>query len=187
MTRAFLVGDRLYLRLLEPEDVGEDYVAWLNDPEVTRYLETGRWPSSIEGVRAWVRRFADSRTDLAFAIVDRASEAHVGNVTLNHIHPVHRTADTGLMLGRKDFWGKGYAREAWSLVIDYGFRRLNLRKIVAGVVAGNDASLAVLRSLGFQAEGTPRREFWVDGAYRDAVRLGLFREEFVPAPRTREP
>jgi RimJ/RimL family protein N-acetyltransferase len=176
---AFLVGERLYLRPLDESDVGDDYVGWLNDPEVTRFLETGRWPTSAESVRAWVRRFDGSRSDLAFAIVDRASEAHVGNVTLNHIHPVHRTADTGLMLGRKDFWGKGYAREAWSLVIDHGFRRLNLRKIVAGVVAGNDASLAVLRSLGFALEGTLRHEFWVEGEYRDGLRLGLLPGEFI--------
>jgi RimJ/RimL family protein N-acetyltransferase len=178
MSQAFLVGERLYLRPLEEADAGADYVSWLHDPEVTRWLETGRWPTSVDGLRAWIRRFADSRTDLAFAIVDRASEAHVGNVTLNHVHPVHRTADTGLMLGRKDFWGKGYARDAWSLVVDYGFRRLNLRKIVAGVVAGNEASLAVLRSLGFQVEGTLRRDVWADGDYRDVVRLGLFRDEF---------
>jgi len=176
---ASLVGERLYLRSLDESDVGVDYVGWLNDPEVTRFLETGRWPTSAESVRAWVRRFEGSRTDIAFAIIDRASETHVGNVTLNHIHPVHRTADTGLMLGRKDFWGKGYAREAWSLVIDHAFRRLNLRKIVAGVVAGNDASLAVLRSLGFQVEGTLRRELWAEGDYRDALRLGLFAAEFV--------
>jgi RimJ/RimL family protein N-acetyltransferase len=177
---AFLVGERLYLRPLSEADVGEEYVGWLNDPEVTRFLETGRWPADAESVRAWVRRFVGSRTDLAFSIIDRSSEVHVGNVTLNHIHPIHRTADTGLMLGRKNFWGKGYAREAWSLVIDHGFRRLNLHKIGAGVVAGNDASLAVLRSLGFQVEGTLRQQHWVDGQYRDAVRLGLLDGEFTP-------
>jgi RimJ/RimL family protein N-acetyltransferase len=185
MSQPFLVGDRLYLRRLEETDATDEYVGWLNDAEVTRWLEAGRWPTSRDELRAWLQRFAESRTDVAFAIIDRASDAHVGNVTLNHVHPVHRTADTGLMLGRKDFWGKGYAREAWSLVIDYGFRRLNLRKIVAGVIAGNDASLAVLRSLGFQIEGTDRLQFWVDGAYRDAVRLGLFREEFVPSRERR--
>jgi RimJ/RimL family protein N-acetyltransferase len=180
MKNAFLVGERLYLRPLEEADVAEEYLGWLNDPDVTRYLETGRWPAYPESVRAWVRRFAGSQTDIALAIVDRSSDAHVGNVTLNRIHAVHRTADTGLMLGRKDFWGKGYAREAWSLVIDHGFRRLNLRKIVAGVVAGNDASLAVLRSLGFQVEGTLRQELWVDGGYRDVARLGLLAGEFTP-------
>jgi RimJ/RimL family protein N-acetyltransferase len=175
------VGERLYLRALDEGDVNDEYLGWLNDPEVTRYLESGKYPTTLAELRAFVQRFAESRDHLLFAIVDRASDAHVGNVTLNHINRIHRTADTGLMLGRKDFWGKGYAREAWALVIDYAFHRLNLRKVVAGVVAGNTASLATLRGLGFQVEGTLRGEIYVDGGYRDGIRLGLFREEFRPA------
>jgi methionyl-tRNA synthetase len=46
---------------------------------------------------------------------------------------VHRTGDTGLFIGRKEFWGKGLAFEAWYLVIEYAFNRLGLRKIIAGV------------------------------------------------------
>ena len=38
----------------------------------------------------------------------------------------------------------------------------------------------MLKKLGFQVEGTFRKEYWVDGEYRDGIRLGLFRDEFRP-------
>ena len=178
MQQPFLVGDKLYLRSLQESDIGEEYIGWLNDCEVTRYLETGKYPSTQETVHDYLERFKHSTTDFAFAIIDRETDQHIGNVTLNHINWFHRTADTGLMIGRKEFWGKGYASEAWSLIIEYAFNRLGLWKITAGAVADNDRSVAVLKKIGFKVEGTFRQEFFVDGEYRDVIRLGLLRDGF---------
>jgi RimJ/RimL family protein N-acetyltransferase len=164
--------------LLEESDINEDYLGWLNDHEVTRYLETGKFPSTPQAMRRYLEHFQSSTSDLLFAIIDRETDLHIGNVTLNHINWIHRTADTGLMIGRRDFWGKGYAFEAWSLLIQYAFERLGLRKIIAGAVADNVASIVTLEKLGFKMEGRPRMEYFIDGQYRDGVRLGLFRNEF---------
>jgi len=177
--RPFLNGQRIYLRLIEEADVNEEYIRWLNDSEVTHYMETGRFPSTQESIRKYLDRFHnDGIANVIFAIVDRGTNQHIGNVTLNRINWIHRTADTGLMLGRKDCWGKGYAHEAWSLLLDYAFHRLGLRKIIAGAIGNHVTSLAVLGKLGFRMEGTLRQEVFVDGAYRDVIRMGLFREEF---------
>ena len=185
--RAFLVGKRVYLRHLEEGDISDDYVGWLNDPDVTRYLETGRTPSSIASIRQFLRRFDDSATDLIFAIIERRTDRHIGNVTLNRISAIHRTADTGLLIGVKSAWGKGYAGEAWALVAAYAFERLGLRKLIAGVVDGNVASQTSLEKLGFTVEGRLRQEYWCDGTWRDYIRLGLFREEFTPPVRRSRP
>ena len=57
MYRPFLIGPRLYLRVLEEADISEDYISWLNDPEVTRYLGTGRYPSTPEMVSSYLNKF----------------------------------------------------------------------------------------------------------------------------------
>jgi len=178
MRRPFLMGDRLYLRQFDEADIGEDYLGWLNDHEVTKYLESGKFPSNLESLRTYLDHFRNSSSDLIFAIVDRESDLHIGNVTLNRISWINRTADTGLMIGRKEFWGKGYAFDVWSLLIDYAFLRLGLRKIIAGAAADNVASIVTLEKLGFKIEGRFRQEFLVAGEYKDVVRMGLFREEF---------
>ena len=178
MYRPFLVGEKVYLRALEESDISEEFLNWLNDLEVTRYLETGKFPSTPASVQDYLKRFQASTTDLGFAIVDRETEQHIGNVTLNRINWIHRTADTGLMIGRKDFWGKGLAFESWSLMIEYAFNRLSLRKIIAGALVDNVASVKVLKKLGFKEEGVFRQEAFVDGKYLDGIRMGIFREEF---------
>lgn len=181
MTGAFLDGARIYLRPLEIGDAGPEYLSWLNDAETTRYLEVGRHPTTLADLRAYIEDATRGADRMALAIVERKTDAHIGNVTLNNIHPVHRRADTGLLIGRKDLWGKGYAREAWSLVIDYAFTRLNIHKLIAGAVVDNVASIAVLQKLGFRIEGTLREDVFVEAAYRDVVRLGLLAGEFKPA------
>ncbi len=176
--RLFLMGQKLYLRPLEESDIGPEYVNWLNDHDVTRYMGTGRFPSTKESIRKFLSRFENSTTDLALAIIDREQNQHIGNVTLNHINWIDRTADTGLMIGRKEFWGKGYAYEAWRLILTYAFSQLGLRKVVAGAVVENVASVGTLRKLGFKLEGTFREEVLVDGKPCDTARFGLLRREF---------
>lgn len=77
-----------------------------------------------------------------------------------------------------EFWRKGYAFEAWSLLLEYAFEALGLRKIIAGAVVDNVPSMAVLEKLGFQVEGTLRQEFVMNGECRDAVGFGLLKHEF---------
>jgi ribosomal-protein-alanine N-acetyltransferase len=174
----FLTGERIYLRLLNETDITEDYVGWLNDSQVVRYLETGRFPSTPETIQKYIERFTESSTDIIFAIVNKENEKHIGNVSLNDINWIHRTANTGLLIGRKEYWGKRYAFEAWNLVLEYAFERLGLRKVTAGVIKGNDASVATLKKLGFKLEGTSRQQYFVEGSYNDAFRFGLLKDEF---------
>ena len=128
----------------------------------------------------WVETFSDPTKAMAFAIVDEATNLHIGNITLHSIDWVHRTAEMGTMIGNKEFWGKGYATEARSLLITCAFSRWGLRKITVGNVEGNQASISSNKKLGFQEEGLLREQVLVDGEYRDVIRMGLLRHEFRP-------
>jgi [ribosomal protein S5]-alanine N-acetyltransferase len=178
MRNPFLIGERSYLRFLEESDVNEDYIGWLNNKEVTRYLETGKFPSTALSVKKFLERFSGSSTDLIFGIIAIDTDEHIGNVTLNQINWIHRTAVTGIMIGRESFRGRGYGFEAWSLILEYAFERLGLRRIEAGAVDANMASIATMKKLGFKEEGIRRKHVLVEGEYRDAIKFGLFKEEF---------
>ena len=176
-----LESERLRLRPVTEADLSGGYLEWLNDAEVTRYMETGKEPVTPAMLRDYRERMHANPNAVLFAIVLKTEDRHIGTVTINDINRRAGTANTGLMIGDKRHWGQGYAREAWSLAIDWAFRGLGLRRLIAGVIDGNGASLASLRSLGFQIEGRLRQHSLVDGAYLDVDRLGLLRDEFRPA------
>jgi len=171
----FLAGDGMYLRGLRASDVDGAWYAWLNDAEVTYFQDKGYFPSSREQQAEYYRRTAASGTDLVLAIVDAATGRHVGNVGLHDINSIHRTAVLGIVIGEKAFWGRGFGRQAWALVTRHGFQALNLNKISAAVMAGNDRSLKAALAAGYEVEGTQREQLYKHGAYRDLTLVGITR------------
>lgn len=178
MRHPFLTGDKVYLRPLEPADLDGPYLDWLNDAEVTRFLETGFTPTTPEMLRRYYESVTQHPDNVMLAIVDRASERHVGNVKLGPIHRIHRRADMGVMIGDRTVWGTGVGREAVALIVAYGFDRLNLHKVTLGVDADHEAAVRLYGNLGFTIEGTRREHLFRDGRFRDMHVMGVLAEEF---------
>ena len=179
----FLQGERVVLRPIEAQDIEGPYLDWLNDYEVTRFLETGSMPATRATLQRYLDTVAATPGTAMLAIVEKATGVHVGNVKLAGIHPLHRRADLGIMLGDRSRWGRGYAREAVALMLAYGFDRLNLNKIYLGVDVDNAAAVKVYEDLGFKIEGTQRQHLFRDGAYRDRHLMGILRDEFRTGAR----
>lgn len=172
-----LQGPRVLLRPFKESDITEEYLSWLNDPEVARYLDTGGSVATKESVQPYLRKFQHSAEFLMLAIIERRAGRHIGNITVNWIHPIHRTAYVGIMVGRKECWGQGYGAEALQRVLEYLFCQRHLLKVNAVCVVDNARSLRLFKKLGFRVEATLRMRLSVDGVARDKVRLSLFRDE----------
>ncbi len=152
------------LRPLTIDDCTEQYVAWLNDPEVNRWLETRHTIQDIDTVRAFVRNNTLPDRHL-FAII--VESKHIGNIKLGPIHPVHSYADVSYFIGDREEWGKGYATQAVKQVCEFGFRKLGLHRIQAGLYGANEASRKVLRKAGFSVEGCWRRQLKTTNGWDD--------------------
>ncbi len=178
--KAFAEGSLVVLRPLERTDLNERYLSWLNDPEVTRYTETGTFPSTAEDLDNYYRSVSGSKHDVMLAVVDKKSGRHIGNVKLGPIHWVHRRATFGILIGEKEFWSKGVGLDATRLMVEYGFERLNLHRIDLGVFAEHAAAVRCYEQAGFKVEGRMREDLFLDGKYRDRLRMGLLRSEYKP-------
>lgn len=145
-------GRTVSLRLLTRADCTPQYVAWLQDPEVTRYLET-RWsPQSIETVIDFVSTTMSSPANYLFAIIENEGSRHIGNLKIGPINANHGFADVSYFIGEKSFWGRGYASEAVRLASHIAFDRLGLRRLQAGLYEGNRGSARALEKAGFEFE-----------------------------------
>ena len=177
---AFAEGSIVCLRALERSDLNQRYLSWLNDPEVTRYTETGTFPTTAEDLDNYYRSVQTSKNDVILAIVDKKSGRHIGNVKLGPIHWLHRTATFGILIGEKEFWGKGVGVEATRLMVEYGFSRLNLHRIDLGVFAEHEAAVRCYEQVGFKVEGRMREDLFQGGEYKDRLWMGLLRSQYKP-------
>jgi RimJ/RimL family protein N-acetyltransferase len=171
----FLTGDRLVLRSIVPEDATESYLGWLNDPEVLRFRGPKAFPSSMADLRRYLDSAPD-RGDLHLAVCERVGERHIGNVSLNNILWVHRSAELSIMLGARDAWGKGYGGEAMALLADHAFRSMGLNRVWAE--SPNPAFNAAVRRLGWTHEGTKREAFLLDGRFVDIECFAILAREY---------
>jgi ribosomal-protein-alanine N-acetyltransferase len=172
-------GDtQVELFLLEPHHVTEQYVAWLNEPTVNRYLESRFCAHTEESTKAFVASVLDSPDNLFLGIRCRRGSgalktAHVGNIKLGPINWQHRTGEVGLLLGDRAIWGQGMASTSIGLLCGIARTCLRLRKLTAGCYASHIASKRAFEKAGFTVEGIRKEQFLLDGRPEDAVLLGL--------------
>jgi RimJ/RimL family protein N-acetyltransferase len=181
MATPFLRGQRIDLRALLETDADGPYAGWFNDAETCRGNSHHVRPYSPDDARRYIRETAADPAVLVLAIVQRDDGRHIGNIALQRIHPVHRTAELAIVVGERDAWGRGYATEAARLLCDHGFDALNLHRIGCGTFAGNAGMRRLAERLGMREEGVRRQAAYKDGAYVDVVEYGVLREEYLAA------
>ena len=175
----FLAGDRIYLRPLEPADADANYGFWLNDPQVCRFNAHHRFPYTRADLLDYIEGLRGAHDRLVLAIVEREGDRHVGNISLQSIDPLERSAEFAIVIGEKSAWGKGFSKEAARLIIGHGFAELNLHRIYCGTSADNLPMQKLALAMGFSLEGRRREALYKSGGYRDILEYGLLRKEWI--------
>lgn len=179
MNTPFLIGERLYLRPLDEDDL-DRCMRWINDPEILTTLGR-RTPMSRSIEREWLLGQYKSERTFSLAIVLKDGDRHIGNTGLHEITPVDRSAEFGLLIGEKERWGEGYGPEAGRLVLAHGFEQLGLHRICLRVFAFNDRAQRVYAKLGFVKEGALRESYFRNGAFHDTLVMSILSSEWKPS------
>ncbi len=174
-------GRKIFLRPLRESDVGEEYLGWMRDPLAIQYLESRDQSQSLDTLRAFVRSMNDSRRDHMFGVFLVQGGEHVGNIKIGNVREPHRSADLGLIIGRRSAWGKGYGTEAIALVTRYAFEELGLNKLWAGMYAENLGSYHAFIKAGYREVGRFRRHILFNGRYIDSILVEKCRDDTHPA------
>lgn len=176
-----LPAPRLQLRWIEASDL-EGLYAVFSDPEVMRYWSHTAWPHRDEAeiyLEAIHRGF--ERGDLfQWGIALRGDDQLIGTTTLYAIDHGQGRAELGFALAR-EHWGRRYALEALTVLLDHAFGPMGLRRIEADVDPRNQGSLRTLEALGFRREGYLRQRWHVAGELQDSVLMGLLASDRAAA------
>jgi RimJ/RimL family protein N-acetyltransferase len=175
---AFIETPRLLLTPLSVEDASDEYLAWLNDPEVLRFRGPKAFPSTMVSLRAYLESIP-ARGDLVLALRLKDGARHVGNIALNSILWVHGTAELSMMIGARDVWGKKLGQEAIAGVTTHAFANMRLHRLWAE--SPNPAFNGAVKALGWTCEGIKRQAFLVDGRHVDVECWGILCEEHAGA------
>ncbi|MCB9990016.1 MAG: GNAT family N-acetyltransferase [Rhodospirillales bacterium] len=181
-----LTGERVTVR--PPR--AEDWRSWAEVRSRNRAMLEPlepRWPENCLTREFFSRRLARQMQDwqrgqsCSFLIFETSSQTLIGGVNINNIaRGAAQHASLGYWLDQA-FQGRGYMREALTLVIDFGFSALKLHRFNAGCLSGNERSAGVLLRLGFKEEGFAEKYVQIDGQWQDHRLFGLPAEHWPPS------
>ncbi len=178
-----LIGQNILLTPVDPADGPElwevvdgsrnhleQWLPWVpfnNTPVASqRYAEScaADWDAG-RAVRLAIRRRGDNRLQ--------------GIVGLDNCVHIHRSCELGYWL-KRGAQGHGMMSEAARLALDFGFDELGIHRVRCAAATDNGRSLAVIRRLGFQLEGTARQAEFVDNRWLDHTVFSLLSTDERP-------
>lgn len=146
-------GETIKLTEMRAEDT-DTVMSWARDLDLKRLSGPSPFlPASASSLLESLR--SNKATDVDFAIRPLENEELLGQIGLKDISWRNQHAELYIRIGRPH-WGKGYAKEAMSVLLRYAFLELNMHRIGLRVVDYNTRAMALYRSMGFQHEGTQR-------------------------------
>ena len=170
-----LVGDRIYLSPRSTEDY-EIFAEWLNDFQVTDYTSRSGKIMSNAAEKEYLE--ANNNPEAVFAIVDLKTDKMVGTVGIEQIDHLHRRGTLGIFIGDENYRDNGYGTEAIKLILEYGFKYLNLKNINLDVMSFNARAIRCYEKCGFKMAGTRRKAMFINGNYYDIYSMDILDEEF---------
>lgn len=175
-----LQTDRLVIRELSLMDI--DSIHELHSlPEIDDFNtlgipETTKTTEKI--VTEWLtEQKQNPRTSYIFCVDHVNTQQFIGLTALNLGKQNYRTAEVWYKI-HLNHWRKGYATEALTKLLDFGFNELKLHRIEVGCAVENIASSKVLEKVGMTKEGMKRKKLPIRGEWKDNYFYAILEEDF---------
>jgi ribosomal-protein-alanine N-acetyltransferase len=175
----YRLNDEYSVRGLRESDLDGTYPSWFEDQDVCRFNSHGKFVRTAAYFRNYVQSLDGS--DLVVWAICHASDGHIGNVSLQSLSFIDRSAEFAIIIGDRRHWRRGVGKLAAARLLEHGFLKLNLNRIYCGTVATNEGMKRLALALGMQQEGVRRAHCFLDGQWVDVLEFGVLRSEFANA------
>lgn len=156
-TRLRLRGQKTMLREKNLSDAARDYL-WRTDLELARLDAVA--PLTMPFAQYFLNyaeelKYLDSAR--RFAIEDGEGK-HIGNCMYYDVDEEAGDAELGILIGDRDYWSKGYGRDAVTTLVNYIFSATCLDRIYLRTLQTNVRAQRCFRRCGFVESGHLSRD-----------------------------
>lgn len=173
-------GKLVKLRSYKEADI-ERAIEFINDEEVKKLLDSNiPFPMTKWQEEEWIKsRKVGADFTYDFAIEDLETGKYIGGCSINECDVKNRNCTIGIMIGDKEYWGRGYGSDALKVLIKFIFEEVNMNKIKLGVFSFNSRAIACYKKVGFKEEGILKNELYRSGKYYDIIQMAIFKDEWI--------
>ena len=169
-------GEKINLRSLTLPDADSLYEN-VKDKEIAEFT-TVPHPYPKDGAKEFIEiTQKQAKDETGYQLGIEFEGKIIGMISLMSVSKVHKNANLGYWLGKK-FWKRGFTSEAVKLILKFGFIDLKLEKISVTARHPNEASINLIKKIGFVYEGTARKDNFKWGKWTDHLNFSMLREEY---------
>ncbi len=150
-------SERITFRPLDTDDASIFY-QWAKDKQVTQYsLSSFAYPQSKTDISNWLLTINNTDKSVSFGVCCKSSGRLIGYAGIASISALNRCGEYFILIGNKEYWGKGIGTEITSCVTQYGFETLGLHRIELTAFSNNQGAIKAYTKAGYQKEGVMRQ------------------------------
>lgn len=173
---SLLRGKRVYLKLIEEEDLGKR-VEWLNNPRIQKTLNYD-YPVSLAKTQKWFHNKLMDDTRREFSVFNIDTDEHIGFAGLINIEKTTMKSELHAVIGDTKYWGGRSGIETYKLLMDYAFKELGLNKIYGYQLVHNKSAHRVVELLGWTRDGLLRQDLFSHGKLVDRYVVSILKEDW---------
>lgn len=155
--KKIMITERLYFREFCQDDMYNLYKLENNDM-VTRYIPGSKkislWESG-KRIKKYIESYEHGNLGI-WPVIVKTDESFAGITGFRYLPEIKKT-EIGIKLF-PEYWGQGYATETGKALIEYGFKELALKEIIAMAIPDNLKSVQSLKNIGMK--------YYKDGYYK---------------------
>ena len=171
--KIFIKNSLLDLKTLNLKEI-KNYYHWFNNQNITKNMNKGHFPNDIEKQSNFFKKISLSKNDIQLGIYQKNKDKILGIISLHDINFIHRVASISIILGDSNYTNKGIGSASIKLLCDHAFKKLNLRKLKAGMWKSNYASRFAFEKNNFKKEAILKKEYEYNGKFIDSLILSKF-------------
>lgn len=141
------------------EELVNDYLELVNDIEnVAQYIGSRREPYSYGDEVKFVRTKLEENAPM-FSMIESKSGEFIGNIEFMDIKD--RTGELGIAITAKK-QNMNYGTEAIKRMLEYGFDKMGLKRIILKVYPNNERAIHVYEKCGFVKYDTTEKDIFME-------------------------
>ena len=171
-------GDRVYLNEIEKKDITEDVMKWFEDKDLMKFYTSSKQTITKDSLLHSIEEGKSKGNLFTFGIYTVVENILIGTIKLGPIHPVHKTSDLVILIGNRDFLGKGLSVDAIKLGNQLAFEEFDIRKLYGGMYESNIPSIKAYTRAEWLVEGRLKGFYWENDRNEDRILVGCFNPKF---------
>ncbi|MBK8472358.1 MAG: GNAT family N-acetyltransferase [Sphingobacteriales bacterium] len=171
-------SERLYLKKIQLNDIDDSFMEWFADEDLMRYYTNSQRKITKEDIINSIEEGEKNKNCFTYGIFYKETNDCIGTIKLGPINWVHGISDLVVLLGNRQYHGKGLAVEAIKLGNELAFQEYDIRKLFGGMYESNVASIKAYTRADWVIEGRLKGHYLNDGQVEDRILVGCFNPKY---------